>query len=203
MKELNDLKMSNITQKWVNTLKPFSRDYDAKMTGSTISRLSGFPQQTVSRYMDKLVALNLVSYVKDGKNKLFYLDLRKQQTKILLNIVENQRSLVFMNENKIISPIIQELLGYCNSIIIFGSYASGKYTKTSDLDIVIVGNYDKKKIKYFRNRQNLEINEHYVSFSELKSLLKKKNPLAIEIMHNHILFGDVSKLIDFFIEVHK
>lgn len=192
------LKTSNITQKWVDLLFPFSDDYSSKQSASQLSKKTKIPQQTASRILNKLAKLNLINFVKEGKNKLFYFDLENQNSKIMLNLIENQKALEFQLKNKEICVIINEILKHCESIIIFGSYASGKFNKTSDLDIVILGKCNKEKIRKIKQKQIIEINEHYVSYGEFFKILKSRNPLSLEIMKNHVLFGDVSKIVDIF-----
>ena len=190
--------LSNITQKWVDLLIPFSDNYSAKLSASELARSSKIPQQTASRLLNKLVKLNLVNYTKKGKNKLFYFDLEKQTTKIILNFIENQKALQFQLKIKEISVVINEILKYCESLIIFGSYASDSFSKESDIDIVILGRSNKEEIKKIKQKQVAEINEHYVSYNEFAKILRSKNPLSIEIMKNHVLFGEVSKIADIF-----
>jgi len=191
-------KTSNITQKWVDLLMPFSDDYFSKQSASQLARKTKIPQQTASRILNKLAKANLINFVKEGKNKLFYFDFKNQNSKIMLNLIENQKTLKFQLKIKEISAIINELLKHCESIIVFGSYASGKFNKDSDLDIVILGKYDREEIRKIKQKQIIEINEHYVSYREFFKILKSRNPLSLEIMKNHVLFGDVSKIIDIF-----
>lgn len=190
--------MSDITQKWVGLLNPFSNNYSARFSASELSRKSKIPQQSSSRYLNKLVKLNLIDYIKEGKNKLFYFELKKQTTKIIFNLIENQKALQFQLKNKKIAIIINELLKHGDGIIIFGSYASGKFHGDSDLDLIILGKSNKDEIKKIKQKQIIEINEHYVSYKEFEKILKSRNPLAIEILQNHILFGDVSKIVEIF-----
>ncbi len=192
-------KMSNITQKWIYVLLPFSDNYSAKLSASELSRTSKIPQQTTSRYLNKLTRLNLVSYGKEGKNKLFYFDLEKQTTRTVLNLVESQKSLEFQLRVKEIAVIVNEILRHCESLIVFGSYVSGNFNKESDLDIVILGSHDREQIKRIKQKQIIEINEHYVSYNEFAKILTSRNPLSIEIMKNHVLFGDVSKIVHIFL----
>jgi hypothetical protein len=63
---------------------------------------------------------------------------------------------------------------------------------------VILGKHDKGKIKKIKEKQFTEINEHYISYNGFTKLLNSRNPLALEITRNHILFGDVSKMVDIF-----
>jgi len=38
-------------------------------------------------------------------------------------------------------------LRYCESLIVFGSYAAGDFNRESDLDIVVLGKHDEEQIK--------------------------------------------------------
>lgn len=196
MNEISNL--SNITQKWLDLLVPFTSDYSLRISASELSKRTKIPQQTVSRYLNKLAKSNLIDYVKEGKNKLFHFDLEKPTTKTILNSIENQKALQFQLKSKETSVIIKELLHYCESLVVFGSYASGSYTKESDLDLVILGKWNKEGIKKIKEKLLREINEQYSSYKEFTELLNSRNPLALEIMKNHILFGDVSKMVDIF-----
>jgi predicted nucleotidyltransferase len=191
--------MGNITQKWVDILITYSNDYSIKLSTSELSRRSGIPQQTVSRYLNRLAKLTLIDYVREGKSKLFYFDLEKQTSRIIINLIENQKSLKFHLKTKRIAVIISEILKNCESLIVFGSYASGDFSKDSDLDLLILGKYNKAQIKKIKTRQIMEINEHYASYDEFSKILNSRNPLSIEIMKNHVLFGDNSKIIDIFL----
>jgi len=187
--------LSNITQKWVTLLSGFSSDYSAKLSASELARKSKIPQQTASRYLTNLVEFNLINYTKQGKNKLFYFE-SKQTTKIIWGIIESQKALEFQLKNKKIAIIVNELLDYCDSVIVFGSYSSEKYHSDSDLDLVILKPKNKDKLKKIIAQQIIKINEHYSNYKEFEKTLRDKNPLAIEILGNHILFGDISKIIN-------
>ena len=200
---MKNSKMSNITQKWIDLLIPFSDDYSSKRSAIQISKKTKISQQTASRCLNKLAKLNLINYEKEGKNKLFYFDFKNPKTKTILNLIENQKTLQFQLKIKEASIIINEFLNFCESLIVFGSYASGKFSKNSDLDIVILGKCNKEKIKKIKQKQIIDINEQYISYKEFFQKLKTKNPLSLEIMKNHILFGDVSKIVDIFWRTEK
>ena len=192
--------LSNITQKWVDLLVPFSDDYSKKISASELARRSRIPQQTASRYLNKMAKLNILNYVIEGKNKLFYLELEKQTSRIMLNMIEQHKSLKFQLKVKGCSIIINELLRHCESIVVFGSYASGDYGKESDLDLVILGKCSKEQAKKIKQRHVVEINEHYATYNEFNKIIASRNPLSIEIMKNHVLFGNVSKIVEIFLE---
>ncbi|MCX6742344.1 MAG: nucleotidyltransferase domain-containing protein [Candidatus Pacearchaeota archaeon] len=202
-------KMSNITQKGVNLggrlgmLMPFTSDYSVKLSASEIARRTKIPQQSTSRYLNKFVNDSLLEYKKEGRNKLFYLDLKKETSRIMLNLIETEKALGFQMINKEVSVIINDLLKYCEGIIIFGSYASGNFNEDSDLDIVIFEDTSKGKIKKIKRKSGLDIVEHYVSYKEFEEILLSNNPLAIEILNNHVLFGNLSKIVNIFLKKVK
>jgi len=190
--------MSGITQKWVKLLSPFTTHYAAQLSASELAKTTHTPQQSTSRYLDTLVKLNIIEYAKKGKTKLFYLNLEKQTTKTILNLLENQKTLQFQLEHKEPATIINELMKHCETTIIFGSYANGTYDKESDLDIAIIGKCDRTAIKNIKQKQIIEINEHYATYQEFEKIVAQKNPLAIEIIKNHIIFGNISEISNMF-----
>jgi len=193
--------LSNITQKWVKLLIGFAGDYSAKLSASELARKTGVPQQTASRELNKLVSLNLIGYVKQGRNKLFFIDRTKNTSGILIRMIEVQRLFDFAVSSRMAFSIIDELLQYCETIVLFGSYASAKQSKDSDIDILIIGSADRKKIKVAKRRQPIEVNEHYMDHNEFKQKLKDKDPLIIEVLGNHVMFGENAKIIDSILEV--
>ena len=156
---MKNLKMGNITPKWVKVISSFSDNYSAMLTASEISKEIKMPQQTVSRILNNLVKFNLISYIKKGRNKMFHLDLGKQKTRMILDIVENQKSLEFYLKNRKIAIILNELMNCCDGIIVFGSYASESSHTNSDLDLVLFG-ADKKAVGRIKQKSVMEIIKH-------------------------------------------
>ena len=195
------LKMSNITQKWVDVMKPFTRDYSARLTATEIAKLSGVSQQTTSRILNSFVKLNLIDYAVHGKNKLFYFNKDKVNTLSLFAIAEGIKAVDFDINFPRESLVIAKLVKCCEGVILFGSHASGKSKKDSDFDVVLLGKCDENELKRVKEMSPLGIHEQVVSYEELKKTIYKKHPLALEISDNHILFGDISRIIKFFLEV--
>ncbi|NOQ56161.1 MAG: hypothetical protein GQ477_05150 [Nanohaloarchaea archaeon] len=194
MNNIHNSNLSDTTQKWVDLLVPFSNNYSALFSATDISKMTGIPQQTASRELNKLAKNNMIDHKIIGRNKMFYFNLEKQSSKNMMNIIEYQKSLRFLVENKKISTIINEIILRCKSVILFGSYAKGIQDRKSDIDIAIFGM--KKDISEIKKKYTIKINEHNVTYSEFGKHLKNENPLSIEIAHNHIMFGNISDLVD-------
>lgn len=195
--------MSDISHKWVDILIPFTSNYGNKLGGAELSRLSGVPQQTSSRYLSQLVKRNVLSYERQGRNKLYYFDYSRHETRSILEIVENRKSLDFRRKLPKISVVIDDILENAESIIVFGSYSSFKFDKSSDLDIVVLGRHNRGRIRKAKKKHIIQINEHYISHNEFSRMLKSKNALSIEILKNHTIFGNVSEIVRIFTETVK
>ncbi len=196
-------KISNITQKWVRLLLPFTGNYGGFFSGSELSRISGVPQQTSSRLLNGLVKQKVVDFKEIGRNKMFYLDGSKPKTSSVFEILENHKALIFRQKLKEVSVIVDELSKHAESLIVFGSYSSYSFDKSSDLDILLLGESSKTAVDGVRDRYNMEINCHYMKYKEFSSELKKRTPLAIEIFKNHTIFGNVSNVVIIFLEASK
>ena len=154
-KEFLNSNMGNITQKWVKLLIPFASGYRQKFTETELAKLSNIPQQSASRYLNSLVAENLLNYTVQGRNKLFFIDFSKPTAYTLLQTIESYKSLEFQQKVKEASLIINEILIHSDAIILFGSYSAYAFDKESDIDIVLVGKAEKGSIKAIKNKYSI------------------------------------------------
>ena len=143
----------------------------------------------------KLLVKNeiLISTRKANLN-IYRLNLNNPLSLQLLQYLETQENLS-SPELGIISEIIGKIPVKSCSIIVFGSYAEGKQTKNSDLDICILVEDKRveKRIKAYVNDVKMDypmrIDEHYITFDEfVKMLLRDEENLAKQIFIKHRLF---------------
>jgi predicted nucleotidyltransferase len=198
MKKGRKPKIGNITQKGVSVLTLFSEDYSARFSASEISRITGLPQQTVSHQLNALAGMNLISFAREGKNKLFFIDPSQEAARTLFDLIEAHKALRFQLESGPAAVIVNEISRHCESVIVFGSYASGGFDEESDLDIVVLGGCDKDAVRKVKRASAIEVNEHYAEYGEFERILAAGNPLAREIMENHVVCGDISKVVRIF-----
>ena len=187
--------MSDITYKWVELLMPFTTGYHQKFTGTELAQHAKIPQQSASRYLKTLTHQNWLQYERKGRNKFFSLDLTNPSACVLLQIVENFKTLFFLKKATAASLVIGEFLKHSESIILFGSYASQTQDEQSDIDLIILGKCNKEKIRKIKKNQIIQIHEQYSTVKSFAKSWKEKKPLAIEIQKKHILFGDTFQTI--------
>jgi|TARA_Y100000034_G_scaffold111561_1_gene144729 predicted nucleotidyltransferase len=189
--------MANISQKWLNELEvfvPFTSNYAAKMYGSELARIAKIPQKTASRRLNEYFKRSFIKSIQEGKNKLYYFNLKETKSVTLIKTVELYKSMKFFAENLKIGLLMEELAKN-NPIVLFGSYTKGYATKKSDIDLLIIGKKS-NRIKKVIKRYPFKINEHYSSYKNFEKMLKGKNTLAKEISKNHIFFGEVDYFVD-------
>lgn len=173
-------------------------NYFEKVNGRTISKKMNVSPQTGLNHVNELVKLNILKYDLEGRNKSYYLNFEDPLTFQLVKLAEEFTALNLM-QNSEIKSLIKDFDGLYESLIIFGSFANNKQKKDSDLDLVFVGSSNTLKLKQIFKLKSREINAEFITLSDFKKSFKDKNSLSIEIMKNHILFGNVDLLIQIFI----
>lgn len=176
-------------------------DYRKAFSGREIAKKTDLSPQTALINLNQMVKEHILSFTVRGRNKEYKLNLENIQTKIILEITEHNKALERL-QNKELKILFNELFKYCDSIILFGSFASFSEKKDSDIDIVVVGKASKEKINQIINKYSREINVEFISLSDFKKSFKEKKALAIEILKKHILFGDIKPIIDVFFEYY-
>src|SRR3989344_8509365 len=117
----------------------------------------------------------LIKQKKSGNQINYFLDYSKEELISLLNIVEYSRFERLPAKVRLaVNDFLKELSEKPIIAVIFGSYASGNYTKNSDIDILLVFQKieDSKKIentaKKISMKTNTQLNPVYLSYQEFK-----------------------------------
>lgn len=107
--------------------------------------------------------------------------------------VENKRTKEFLEKHsalKLIKNDLDELNYPFVIVLIFGSYAKNKETKTSDIDLCIICDNEEKKKEFLNKLNLLSLNLDVQEFTtnEFISMIEKKNKnLGNEIIKNNII----------------
>ena len=117
----------------------------------------------------------LIKQKKSGNQINYFLDYSKEELIPLLNAVEHSRLERLPAKVRLsISDFLKESETKPIIAVIFGSYASGTYTKSSDIDFLLVFQKieDPKKIensaKKISMKTNTQLNPIYLSYQEFK-----------------------------------
>ncbi len=170
----NDFEIVGLLQKGPNHLR-------------SIAKYFNLPPSTTMRILNSLVEENVLDFKEVGKNKEFFLK-DSPERKIYEFFVEHYKKLACL-QNPMIRKITEEIAKITKNnelVILFGSYAKGLETKTSDIDIFVETNNK-------QTREDLELLSNKLSVKmgdfDNNSLLGK------EILNNHIVLQNVERFL--------
>lgn len=135
---------------------------------------------------DKILILKQV-----GKNKICTLNLDNVINRNYLILVETTEATKYLEEIFLIKKITTEIfsLKLEGAIVLFGSYAKRTFNKDSDIDLFYLGKISEEQVQEIKNigkRYGKIINMKISNIKDFDNGLRKKNPLIIEIIKNHI-----------------
>lgn len=108
----------------------------------------------------------------------------------LKNIVEIYKAKYFIKNNTLLKDLILNLIKIVDGpVIIFGSYARGDYESDSDLDVLILGNYDEKEFNQIIKRYPVKLHNIDMKMSQFRSGIIKKQPFINEVIKSHIILS--------------
>ena len=178
----------------IKMVSQFASNPDTSITASEIARMHGLNQKSVYLFMEELVEYSILSFKTQGKNKLYHLNKNNSEiTTRFLCLIENYKTLQFYKNNPDIKLLISKIIPFIkHAAVIFGSYANNTHNQDSDLDLYILGEYDKKEITKITNTFNIEINiKHQASY--------QIEPLTQEIIKNHIMIKNIDHFVNIII----
>ena len=185
--------MSNmiLNNKTLNILESFVDDYNKWIYGRDIAKKLKMNQKTVSNILNRLEKENILKFSFEGKNKYYYFNKFNQIIKEIIKLIEINRKIKFIEKHEIIKDLFDKLEERTkNVLIVFGSYASNKQIKSSDLDILVLGRIE--EIKDLEQLYNIKINVIKID----KQKFNKNDTLIKEIIENHIILKGNEEFID-------
>ncbi len=193
-KEEDKSYMTKLSQNWLNIIIPFSHEYNKKFSGSELSRITKIPQKSISRHLVKLVSEGILKFEAKGNSNFYFLDISDERAVVILNLIESYKSFLF-SKNIPLWKNIKDLTDF-GAVILFGSVVKGYSTSSSDIDLVIFSKNTNKLREILRGLPKVQA--QIITFKSFETLLFSKDPLAIEILKNHVIFGNVSEFVNLF-----
>ena len=185
--------MSNmlLNKNKLNILIEFSKGYKGRIYGRSIAGKLKMNQKTVSNILNELEKDNILKFTQEGKNKYYYLNEFYPYIKEIIQQMEIQRKINFLEKYKKLKELFLKLEKQSEGIfVIFGSYANFSATVKSDLDVFIIGNI--KEIGDLEELYNIKIN---VIKSD-KNRFNKNEHIMKEIIKNHIILKGTEGFVD-------
>ncbi|KYC45955.1 MAG: Nucleotidyltransferase domain protein [Candidatus Methanofastidiosum methylothiophilum] len=142
-------------------------------------------QTTIKRRLDVLYNQNIVDYKVEGKNYVYFIK-KSLEARSFVIISESYNFILFLKKYPYLKGIIKKIMEKenINMAIVFGSYAKGISTESSDIDIYIETEdlNLKKEIELIDSRLSVKIGRY-----------EKENLLIKEIETNHIIVKGIER----------
>ncbi len=199
-----------ITNEKIDLLNVWRKDLFNELSISEIMKLSGKKTKTwVFNSLRYLVDREILNSKRKGNMNIYNVNMENPMAIQLVHYLEIQENINF-SEKKLVSNIISSIPIKNYSLIIFGSYAEGKQTKKSDLDIcfLVEERNTEKKMKPYINDIKLstpiKIDDHYITFDEFVAmLLRNEENLGKQIFKKHKIFYNADIYYNLIKEAYK
>lgn len=144
--------------------------------------------------IQRLIGKKVLSVQTVGKSSLCKLE-EKYYGMIIYEAEEERKGDIFKNNN--IKQLYKEIISKTNTgffvLLLFGSYAKGKQTKNSDIDLMLISNEKDFEIKISNILSLLPLKTHALVFTEEEFIRmkdnKRSNVVQEAIENNIILYG--------------
>lgn len=184
----------NITENHLQVLSLFTNGFDREYYIREVQKLLKISPRTSQLILNDLENKGILESKTKGKIKVYTIK-RNSLSQRYIIFSEQYKAIAFLEKKLVIKEIIEKINPFIEGIgIIFGSYAKDIAKKDSDLDIFIVGKYNKEKIKKTSKTYGIELS---IKCYPLKTFEKNlaNDILLKEILKNHIIFLNVEQFI--------
>lgn len=155
-----------------------------------LSKLVSIPYASFYRTVQQMK--DVINIEPIGRSKTISLKINNPVLKAYLNISSDEERIEFLQRQPVIKKITNEL-DTKFIVVLFGSYAKGKETETSDIDILVI-NKDGKKSLSFSKYELLfkkKINPIFITRKEFKGMLKdKEENVGKQALKEHIILNN-------------
>lgn len=183
-----------ITENHLQAISLFTDGFDRDYYIREVEKLLKISPRTSQLILEDLEDKGILESKSKGKIKSYKLKVNEISKKYLM-LVEQYKSIAFMEKNSLVKEVIEKITPYIAGIgIIFGSYAKGTADKLSDLDIFIAGNHRAEDIKRISGIYGIEISIKCYPLKTFESNLAK-DALLKEVLKSHILFLNAEQFI--------
>ena len=184
----------NITENHLQVLLLFTNGFNREYYIREVQKLLKISPRTSQLILNDLENKGILESKTKGKIKDYTIK-RNSLSQRYIIFSEQYKAIAFLEKKLIIKEIIEKINPFIEGIgIIFGSYAKDIAKKDSDLDIFVIGKYNKEKIKKVSKTYGIEIS---IKCYPLKTFEKNlaNDILLKEILKNHIIFLNAEQFI--------
>jgi len=162
----------------------------ARFTMHRLSAILNIPYATFYRTVNEMKGLIMMQLI--GHSKLISLNINNSIVKAYLAISSDREKNEFIIKQPIIK-ILHDEIDTNDVVLLFGSYAKGKETSRSDIDILVINNHGNRSISFRKNELifRKKINPIYLSIREFSEMLKQSDEnIGKQALKYHIVLNN-------------
>jgi predicted nucleotidyltransferase len=171
-------------------LNYLGKHIEERFTMHNLSELLGIPYASFYRTIQKMKDLLVLEIV--GKSRVVRLNVKNRVVKAHLIVSSDEERKDFLNKKAIIRKISNEL-NTNDVVILFGSYAKGKETGKSDIDILVINKDGKKSLSFSKYEllYKKKINPIFITRKEFRDMLRdKEENVGKQVLKGHIILNN-------------
>ncbi len=184
-----------INENQFRILELFTKGFDREYYVREVGVLLNINPRTAQLNLENLEKLGVLQSETKGKIKNYKLR-NNLIVKEYIKFTEIFKNIRFLEKDDKIKEVIFKIGSYIKGIgIVFGSYAKGTQKEDSDLDIFVIGSYNRKEIEKIGDLYKIHISVK--NYSRELFVKEIQNDFLIkEIVNNHIIFDGVDDFIN-------
>jgi uncharacterized protein len=187
-------KVNKLSETHLKVISLFTRGYKVEYYIREVEKLLKISSRTALLTLNDLEKRQILESTTRGKIRLFKIQ-PSLITKEYFSLCEVYKRIHFFEKNQLVREIMEKLIPHVEGItVIFGSYAKGLQKEDSDLDILVVGTHDKKRIREIEKTYGISINIKQYPTNIFKKELHK-DTLLKEVVANHIVISGIDDFI--------
>lgn len=160
-----------------------------------LSKLTKLPYASFYRYVHHLAEQKVLFLESIGKAKVVKLNLDHPVQNGHLTNASFEEMCEYISKNPIIKKIVNELKTK-EIVLLFGSYAKGKQTQKSDIDLLIINETGEKSLDFSKYEvlYKIDINPIFIKESEFQEMLiDYEENVGKQALKNHIILNNPDK----------
>lgn len=179
----------------------FRVDYRRQYYVREIALLVGRSHSTILPYLGALEKEMVLTAKSIGKIRAYSLNMDSIIAREYLSMAEAQVTIEHLKRILLIRKVNDELFGMNlgGSIVLFGSYAKGNYTKDSDIDLFYLGDIADADVLMMRNIRKIygkTVNVKVLSQHLFENAVRRKDPLVREVIKNYVLLQNPQQFVN-------
>jgi len=185
-------KKINITENHLQILSLFTKGFNKELYIREVHRSVKISPRTAQLILDDLENKAVLESKNRGKIKLYSIKKTNIASEYII-LAEKYKLISFLENRPMIKEIVFKIIPLVKGMgMIFGSYAKSNENKDSDLDILIIGRYDKEGLKKISSIYGVDLSVK--SFPILKKNVME-SVLYREVLDNHVIFKSTEEFV--------